>query len=701
MFDESLLAHWPSGEIFNVPRSGGSDYLGLPLLGNPVERQLAPSASLMDDPSELSPCRIDQVMSEFEEMRQSTQLSLEEITDPLSTSDPLLGTGGCQVGLATDLSGHLSNRIDSLLQTSWQQAMQQIEAFLSESTVDPLFGPGGDEWLRSQLSEDLMPNVTVLPTTVLQANGAYAASTQIIYLGDLLFQQPASALISVLLEEIGHWVDDRVNAIDTPGDEGAMFATLVQGQALSADQWATLQSENDRGWLSLGDQTLAVEYSQTGVFTATDGTVQIEFLFDGGEANGEIGLYSLNGMDAFVPGSADYTREAARRALSNGPQGAQVFSDVVDGAKFSGQLGEPDWNGGSFAGTQSVTLAPGEDFAFILAPNSTLQAIFDKPEQDKWPALFSIAAANPNGINQFAQLSAGVIAIEDVVLGRGSDADFNDVLFKLSGAIGTLTALAQIVDAQQTWFNLPLTQTIIDDTSRAIVPQLGNFPGDNTFNAIQTAISSDVAKFKSSNSEAEIQASGAQQLTLDGQRIYIGTDQRSANNQDPIIASFGSQSWVNTDYEFTGTDGRGVGLAWTGSNLYAVFTVDGTQGTPEQDFRRKSKNATTLWLRSYGQGGSRKVSVIGQIDLATGELVSAAYLSAILSDGDSNTLTVNDIGTNDEGNLVVQAQSYFAPRQPDGKAMTQVTTGNSPFAYTIEITPDLKRVTKTSAVGWV
>jgi hypothetical protein len=228
---------------------------------------------------------------------------------------------------------------------------------------------------------------------------------------------------------------------------------------------------------------------------------------------------------------------------------------------------------------------------------------------------------------------------------------------------------------------------------------------EDPLSPLPAAISSSAVQFTPNTDEATIAASNAQRLTLGSQTIYIGFWQESGNNQDPIIASFDSENpdnnWVRTDYESTGADGRGLGLFWDGTSLYGVFSTDGTQGTPSEDWRRASGDATQNWLRSYGAGGGAKVGVLGRIDPATGNLVDAAYLSAVLSSGNSNTLTVTDISSNEAGNLVVSAESFFSPRNPNGSAMTQVDTSlSSPFDYTIEITPDLGQVVSTSAVGW-
>jgi hypothetical protein len=218
------------------------------------------------------------------------------------------------------------------------------------------------------------------------------------------------------------------------------------------------------------------------------------------------------------------------------------------------------------------------------------------------------------------------------------------------------------------------------------------------------SVNTSTIKFSANDSEAAIAATGAARIQLGTQTIYIGTQQVSSTNQNPIIASFDSSNpanrWVQTGYEVTGADGRGYGLFWSGSNLYGVFSVDGTQGTPDQDFRRASADDTQAWLRSYGQGGGAKVAVLARLDPATGAMIDAAYLSAILSDGKSNSLAVTNVTVNAAGNLVVSAQSYYAPRRPDGQAMTQTSSDSSPFDYTVEITPDLKTVVSTAAIGW-
>ena len=233
--------------------------------------------------------------------------------------------------------------------------------------------------------------------------------------------------------------------------------------------------------------------------------------------------------------------------------------------------------------------------------------------------------------------------------------------------------------------------TITDDDTASLPP------------AQPAAINSTVVKFTPSDDEATIAGKGGQKITLGTQTLYIGTWQKTGINQDPIIASFDSanpdNNWVKTDYEMTGADGRGYGLFWDGTNLYATFSTDGTQGTASEDWRRASGDATQSWLRSYGAGGGAKIAVLGRIDLAMGNLLDAAYISARLSNGNTNSLEITDI-ENVDGNLKVTANSWFSPRNTDGSAMTQEGTGGSPHAYTLLLSGDLKTAIGATATGW-
>ncbi|MGK7903556.1 MAG: LamG-like jellyroll fold domain-containing protein [Hormoscilla sp.] len=103
------------------------------------------------------------------------------------------------------------------------------------------------------------------------ALGVYVADTDMIYLAeDFLENSTISQIVEVLLEEIGHAIDARINATDSAGDEGAIFSALVRGVDLSEAQLEALHRENDRIQLVIDGQTVMAEAATIMVDTLND-----------------------------------------------------------------------------------------------------------------------------------------------------------------------------------------------------------------------------------------------------------------------------------------------------------------------------------------------------------------------------------------------------------------------------------------------
>jgi hypothetical protein len=106
----------------------------------------------------------------------------------------------------------------------------------------------------------------------LELNGAlsaYSQTTNTIYLSQSFLNQYVTdslAITNILLEEFGHFVDAQINLSDAPGDEGEIFAALVQGVYLSEARLQALKAEDDRSFILLDGQLLQVEQA-----TATTG----------------------------------------------------------------------------------------------------------------------------------------------------------------------------------------------------------------------------------------------------------------------------------------------------------------------------------------------------------------------------------------------------------------------------------------------
>lgn len=186
-------------------------------------------------------------------------------------------------------------------------------------------------------------------------------------------------------------------------------------------------------------------------------------------------------------------------------------------------------------------------------------------------------------------------------------------------------------------------------------------------------------------------------VTQGNTSFYIGYQQVSSNNQNPILVKFvnGVQEWARTDYETTGDDQKGYGLIWDGQqNLYAVFSATGTQGQSSEDFRRFAQDG---WLRSYGSGGGAKVAIIAKIDPENGDISKATFLYSKLSSGNSNSMAVKTLSFEDDGQIKVNANAWFSPLNVDKQPFS--CSGSSPFDYTIVFSNDLSTAISAEAAG--
>lgn len=207
----------------------------------------------------------------------------------------------------------------------------------------------------------------------------------------------------------------------------------------------------------------------SGVFTAGEtGQVTTDFLFDGSPYQGELAMFSLEGMEELTPGSPDFIREAAQRALSNSELGHIVIKDPTEGAKFSGVLGqeEQDWNAGEYLGVKSFAMTPGDRFGFMLVPDGLVSEVFENPgiSGSKKP-LFSMATTDPSDSLDGKQLvdvsgDRSAFAWEDQT-GAESDRDYNDVVFQISGAAGGATVIDELIDPTKDWRNSQVGQELV------------------------------------------------------------------------------------------------------------------------------------------------------------------------------------------------------------------------------------------------
>ncbi|MDD1474933.1 hypothetical protein MEO41_27225, partial [Dolichospermum sp. ST_sed4] len=148
------------------------------------------------------------------------------------------------------------------------------------------------QWLSGDFSQ--LPQIDILDSNILGgANGAYASSTNKIYLSaNFVVTSTAETLVGTLLEEIGHFVDAHINLSDSAGDEGAIFAELVQGYSLDIQTLQALKAEDDHGTITVNGQNIQVEQQN---FTGTNGNNTITGTSGNDTINSGLGIDVVDG----------------------------------------------------------------------------------------------------------------------------------------------------------------------------------------------------------------------------------------------------------------------------------------------------------------------------------------------------------------------------------------------------------------------
>jgi len=197
-----------------------------------------------------------------------------------------------------------------------------------------------------------------------------------------------------------------------------------------------------------------------GTFTAdATGKISIDWLYDGGGFVGEMAIYALDGMTAYTPGSPEYIKEAARRALTDTTLGHVVLSDFTDGAKSSVKLATDGlFNNGTYRGIKTYQMDNFAKFGVMLIPNASIWEVYNNPAAaGAKRALFSNSMANPtqaiNGGAQLADVTGNgtVFGFEDQRLDANSDRDYNDIVFRLLGATSDAVGISSVINSAKNW----------------------------------------------------------------------------------------------------------------------------------------------------------------------------------------------------------------------------------------------------------
>ncbi|WP_341732304.1 DUF4114 domain-containing protein, partial [Microcoleus sp. EPA2] len=262
--------------------------------------------------------------------------------------------------------------------------------------------------------------------------------------------------------------------------ESSQSTTQTENKAVEKTEISVIEASKEPNTISTNPNIVAANNPfVSGKFIVdSKGQVGIDFVFDGGLFRGQLAIFSLKGMEKFVPGSDEFIKETASRALSNSAKGHVVINDLSEGAKFTGNLPEGNSNEGTYLGVKTFAMTPGEEFGVMLVPNGTVQEVLNNPAigGDKRP-LFSMATANPNQafhVGQIADVTGdgNTFAMEDMRVDLGSDRDYNDFVFQVRGAKGNAVRLNDVINADKDWRKTDMGQALIAYAKPYVEPKL-------------------------------------------------------------------------------------------------------------------------------------------------------------------------------------------------------------------------------------
>ena len=168
--------------------------------------------------------------------------------------------------------------LDSILNQALQNTSEYLRQFRFDAgytqKLETAFGNDFNRSVANQIFDKLaqgdfsgIPTIEIVNRNDINgANGAFAIATGKIYLASEFISQNAQnldAVVAVLLEETGHYVDAKINTKDAAGDEGDIFARLVQGKSISQQELAVLKAEDDHATVTVDGQVVEIEQNNT------------------------------------------------------------------------------------------------------------------------------------------------------------------------------------------------------------------------------------------------------------------------------------------------------------------------------------------------------------------------------------------------------------------------------------------------------
>jgi len=247
--------------------------------------------------------------------------------------------------------------LPSGFQSGCSAALRELAVWASspgaQSDLRAVFGTSLDSKKASRLLEALQnrdfrgfPHLHVLPAGRMPGLwGGYSRAERAIYISE---DCPQGLLPAVLIEEIGHFLDQELCDFETPGDEGAAFANLVLSAGLHSRLAACGSSSDGEGFvIDREGRRLLVEAA-----SKARPSLNTKLSWDGD---------AVMPVDGSKPVSAVQTRLDQRLIGTNKndtffPLGADTRVDIDGGGGTDLVVSEKTFSLGAFSFVENLTL---------------------------------------------------------------------------------------------------------------------------------------------------------------------------------------------------------------------------------------------------------------------------------------------------------------------------------------------------------
>ena len=596
--------------------------------------------------------------------------------------------------------------LDSALIALLERSLLRVQKYLRRSAGDPMFtqrmavafgeaagiDPIKKDWLEGNFA--MMPSIEILTQEQLKgANGAFSGQTNRIYLSeDFLGQYTTNveSVAGVLIEEIGHWVDQLVNEEDSSGDEGAIFAALVLGEKLSDEALAQLKAENDAGIVIIDGKAVAVEQAFGTTAYIQFGTSDIDRT-SGISSDASNNIYVTGWTYGNLSGAGNAGRGDVfiAKYLNSGEQvWLQQFGTVDDDLPFSGISADSSGNiylagTGPIVGTQS-----GDVYLWKYSASGT----------QLWSRRFGTSAFDADlGISTDASGNVLITGRTQGSFPGFTNSGGDDVFIAKYLSTGTQFWIRQFgtFSTDQAW-------GISADSSGNVYVSgytQGSLPGNSNLGGRDAFL----VKYSGGGSQLWVRQFGTsgndtafKNTTDSSGNIYVAgysagslASNINLGGNDGFLAKYstsGSQLWVR-QFGTAGTDFATQVITDSSGNIYLAGSTLGSfsgysnAGLEDVFVAKYSSNGMQLWVRQFGTSASDIDSGL-TVD-SSGNIYLAGYTRGSLP-GNSNA------GNSDAFVIGIHPNGRLLEKQPVNLSVSSNTgteAGSSVITVTIT-TPD-------------